>query len=235
MTDAERQTFKLLDPAGNVIAHGDMAAVTEPILDSNSRRVAEALVRDARAAAGRIAQIDRRADSVAERETEVAAREDAIFADGVLQLSHKIEDIARRMDALERARDGATLDALPDPDDPENRPRLQQDDLLPPAMHEAPHAQDRQQLEMERGAQVVERHRLGRIEVADEVHDGKLPGFLGPLVNELSLPVDKHDGGVALQGQVAVTAGSKRKASASAWPSACTPAPPWPRPGYRPP
>jgi hypothetical protein len=27
MTDAERQTFKLLDPAGNVIAHGDMAAV----------------------------------------------------------------------------------------------------------------------------------------------------------------------------------------------------------------
>jgi hypothetical protein len=37
MTDAERQTFKLLDPAGNVIAHGDIAAVTEPILSPHVR------------------------------------------------------------------------------------------------------------------------------------------------------------------------------------------------------
>jgi hypothetical protein len=156
-------TFTLRNKStGEIIMEGSLAAVTEPILCSTSRRVAEHLVRDAAIAAGRVAEINSRADAVIEREREVEAREDAArvaldaavrrFADSVSELEHRI-------DAFEQAQARATLDSLPDPDDPEGRSRVQQaaeDDWLPPAMHEAPHNYDKQVLEAmlasERGA-----------------------------------------------------------------------------------
>ena len=100
---------------------------------------------------GQIEAVNARVDSVLERERQVeereqALREDAIrrFADGMLQLEH-------RLDAFEQAQARTALDALPDPDDPEHRSRAQQDDLE--AVHEAPHSFDKEQLEAMRASE----------------------------------------------------------------------------------
>jgi hypothetical protein len=147
MTDPDRPTFKLLDQHGNVIMHGDMAAVTEPILDSTSRRVAERLVRDAAIAAGQVAEINARADAVIERERQVEEREQALHADAIRRFCDGVLELEHRVDAYERAQARAALDALPDPDHPQDLSRAQQDDWLPPSRLEAPHPTDKQQLE----------------------------------------------------------------------------------------
>jgi hypothetical protein len=110
--------FRLLDPQGVEIAKGSMSAVSELILDSKSRKAAEALLCDAAAAVGRLESINARADAVIEREREVVAREQALldaavrrFCDGVLGLEH-------RLDRFERQQIEAELAALPDPDSP---------------------------------------------------------------------------------------------------------------------
>jgi hypothetical protein len=115
MTDPNRPQFKLTAPDGSIIAVGDMAAVTEPILDSKSRRVAEHLVRSAALAAGRVAEIDRRADAVIEREREVAAAERALREDAVRRLCDSADNLARRLDAYEQAMVADALAEFPTP------------------------------------------------------------------------------------------------------------------------
>jgi hypothetical protein len=140
-TDPERETFKLIHPDGSVIMTGSLSAVTEPILDSKSRRVAERLVRDAAVAAGKVAEIDRRADAVIERERRIGERERALREEAVRRLCDSADDLAQRLDAYEQAQVRAALAALPDPDDP----RSHSDDLE--AVHEAPHNFDKEVLE----------------------------------------------------------------------------------------
>jgi hypothetical protein len=157
--------FRLLDPQGVEIAKGSMSAVSELILDSKSRKAAEALLRDAAVAVGTIDSINSRADAVIERERQIAAAERRLQADRVQALVDSIDDLATRLDAHEQARIADELARLPDPDDP----RSHSDDLE--AVHEPSHDFDKEVLEA-----TLERE-------ADDADGG--PGDLPP---ELDLP-----------------------------------------------
>ena len=167
--------FRLLDPHGVEIAKGSMSAVSELILDSKSRKAAEALLRDAAVAVGTIDSINSRADAVIEREREVAERERALQADHVQALVDSIDDLAARLDAHEQAMVADALARLPDPDHPQGLSRAQQDDLE--AVHKPSHDFDREQL-----AAVLARGR----EADDADSPGDLPAGLQPPAAPLS-------------------------------------------------
>jgi hypothetical protein len=158
--------FRLLDPHGVEIAKGSMSAVSELILDSKSRKAAEALLCDAAAAVGTIDSINSRADAVIEREREVAERERRLQADAVQRFRDSIDDLAARIDAHEQARIADELARLPDPDDP--RSHAEHGELEP---HGPSHPADREVLEA-----TLERE-------ADDADAG-----MGDLPSELQLP-----------------------------------------------
>jgi hypothetical protein len=115
MTDTDTQRYTFRDPEGKVIGAGPLDQLMAYLPDSRAREDAEQLLCAAATAAGRIAEIDRRADSVAEREREVAERERALQADAVQRLVDSIDDLAARLTSYEQAQARAALDALPDP------------------------------------------------------------------------------------------------------------------------
>jgi hypothetical protein len=112
------QMFKLFDHTGKIIASGSMSAVTEPILDSQSRAAAQQLVRDAALAEEKIAE---------QQEHEQALRERQVAA-----FCADVDRVARRLDVIEAQREEAQaradeeeaerirkeMDSWPDPDDP---------------------------------------------------------------------------------------------------------------------
>jgi ABC-type transporter Mla subunit MlaD len=115
---AADQQFKLLGPTGDIIAHGSLSAVTEPILTSAARAEAADLVKAAEDAVGQLAQLDER---------QQMARIDDIrrFCDGASRLVQRLDAFeARARDRAIRAAEDeqrhiqAMLDAMPDPDDP---------------------------------------------------------------------------------------------------------------------
>ena len=165
MTEPDDQRFKFIDPQGRVIGAGPLDKLMAYLPDSRARKDAEQLLRDAAVAVGKVAEIDRRADAVAAQERRVAARERALREDAVRQLCDSADNLARRLDAYERAQVRAALDALPDPDDP----RSHSDDLE--AVHEPSHDFDKEQLEVT----------LASEREADDAGPGDLP-------NELQLP-----------------------------------------------
>jgi hypothetical protein len=149
--------FTFRDPNGKVIGAGPLDELMAYLPDSRARKDAEALILDAAIPAGRVAEINSRADAVIEREREVEAREDALRADAIRRIADGVLELTHRMDAFEQAQVRATLDSLPDPDHPQGLSRVEQaaqDDLE--AVHEAPHPIDKEQLEAmlasERGA-----------------------------------------------------------------------------------
>jgi hypothetical protein len=157
MTEPDDQRFKFIDPQGKVIGAGPLDALMAYLPDSRARKDAEALIRDAAVAAGKVAAINARADAVIERERQVEEREDALRADAIRRFCDGVLELEHRMDAFEQRRIADELANLPDPDHPQNLSRAeqaQQDDLE--AVHEAPHNYDRQVLEAmlasERGA-----------------------------------------------------------------------------------
>jgi hypothetical protein len=182
MTDPNRPQFKLTAPDGSIIAVGDMAAVTEPILGSKSRKAAEALLRDAAVAVGTIDSINSRADAVIEREREVAAAERRLQADAVQRFCDSIDDLAARLDTYERAMVADALARLPDPDDP--RSHADHGELEP---HGPSHPADREVLEA-----TLERE-------ADDADAGP-----GDLPSELQLPAAplsaEEPGGLGVRG-----------------------------------
>jgi hypothetical protein len=149
--------FTFRDPNGKVIGAGPLEELMAYLPDSRARKDAEALIRDAAIAVGRVAEINARADAVIERQREVEEREDALRADAIRRFADAVLELEHRLDALEQAQARATLDSLPDPDHPQGLSRAEQaaqDDLE--AVHEAPHNFDKEQLEAmlaaERGA-----------------------------------------------------------------------------------
>jgi hypothetical protein len=173
--DPDPPQFTFRDPAGKVVGAGKLEDLLAYLPGSRARKDAEALIRDAAIAIGRIESVNVRADAVIERERQVeereqALREDAIrrFCDGVLELEH-------RLDAFEQAQARAALDALPDPDHPQGLSRAQQADDGDLEAPIAPsHNFDKQQLEA----------MLARDREADDADDAG-PGDLPP---ELDLP-----------------------------------------------
>jgi hypothetical protein len=70
--------------------------------DSRARKDAEALIRDAALAVGRIESINARADAVIERERAVEEREQALREDAIRRLADGVLDLEHRLDAFER-------------------------------------------------------------------------------------------------------------------------------------
>jgi outer membrane murein-binding lipoprotein Lpp len=120
----------------NMIMWGSLDAVMERIIDSNARNAAVDILRDARIAADQLEQ-------TRTQETQILAR-------GLQTLNASIDQLTRRMDAIEEQRevqvryDAAReqqqiqdyLDALPSPDDDPDQ-HFNTGDLhsLPPAEH----------------------------------------------------------------------------------------------------
>jgi hypothetical protein len=131
--------------SGETIAVGPLSLLNDQLA---AQRTAEGAIRAAALAAD--TSIKARADAVAAREIAQTNREIKSFADAVGKLSARFDAIVKaRADAEERARVKAVqgaLNAAPDPDDPQARPRGQQDDLLPPASFEPSANEDRKQL-----------------------------------------------------------------------------------------
>jgi hypothetical protein len=91
--------FKLLGPDGQIIACGSLNAVTQPILGSKSRADALDLIK--------------RADAAAEQEREREQQERVVVAEGARALADGIAQLSRRLDALVQSRDARRrLDAV---------------------------------------------------------------------------------------------------------------------------
>jgi hypothetical protein len=137
--------FKYVAPDGSIIATGPLELLNSQLA---AHKTAEGAIRAAALAAD--TSIKARNDAVAAREVAQTNREIRAFADGVARVSARLDALAKAMaDAEEQARAKAirdALDAAPDPDDPQGRPRARQDDLLPPASFEPSANEDRKQL-----------------------------------------------------------------------------------------
>jgi hypothetical protein len=148
MTEPDDQRFKFIDPQGRVIGSGPLDELLAHLPSSRERKDAEQLIRDAAVAAGKVAEIDRRADAVAAQERQVAARERALREDAVRTFCDSVDSLARRLDQLEQRRIEAELAALPDPDSP--GPLRHDHGELEPL--EPSHPADREVLEAQREA-----------------------------------------------------------------------------------
>jgi hypothetical protein len=144
MTDTDGQRYRFIDPQGREIGAGPLDQLMAYLPDSRARKDAEQLLRDAAIAAGKVAEIDRRADAVEEREANVAAREDALRADAIRRLTDAVLKLQHRLDRFERQQIEAELAALPDPDSPAPLRYGDHGDLEP---HEPSHDFDKEQLE----------------------------------------------------------------------------------------
>jgi hypothetical protein len=116
-TDLDQQ-FKLFGPDGRLIGSGSMSAVTEHILDSQSRADAISLLHDAAQAVGLLERQQEEAEELRERQIHA-------FCDGVARLTRRLDVLEAqreeqmRQDAEEEERRvEAFLDGLPDPDSP---------------------------------------------------------------------------------------------------------------------
>jgi hypothetical protein len=118
MTDIDGRRYRFIDPTGKEIGAGPLDELMAYLPDSRARKDAEQLIRDAAVAAGRVAEIDRRADAVIGREREVAERERALREDAVRRLTDAVLKLQHRLDRFERQQIEAELAALPDPDSP---------------------------------------------------------------------------------------------------------------------
>jgi hypothetical protein len=78
-------------PPADAIAHGPMSAVMQHVLSSRARAEALALVK--------------RADAAAEEERRRAQREQQIFSEGIRAIADGIGQLSRRLDEIERSRD----------------------------------------------------------------------------------------------------------------------------------
>jgi hypothetical protein len=118
MTDPDPHGFRLLDPYGNVIAHGSATEALAPLPDSSVRADAISLLHDAAKAIGLI-------EAQQEHAAQLRQREISTFCDGVASLGRRLDALeqqhasrARQAAADEAHRIQAAIDALPDPDDP---------------------------------------------------------------------------------------------------------------------
>jgi hypothetical protein len=119
MTD-HPPSFRFIDHNGTEIANGPLSLLDEAL---RARSTAEGAIAAAARAAGQMARIQARADALDQKEHELEQREDACraiqadamrrFVDDVLKLSH-------RFDKFEQRSIQAKIDALPDPDRPDD-------------------------------------------------------------------------------------------------------------------
>jgi hypothetical protein len=86
MTDIDDRRYRFIDPAGKEIGAGPLDQLMAYLPDSRARKDAEALIRDAAIAVGRIESINARADAVIERERQVEEREQALREDAIRRL-----------------------------------------------------------------------------------------------------------------------------------------------------
>jgi hypothetical protein len=96
--------FTLRSPDGEIIAKGPLSMLMERIPQSVPRLNAEQAIQAAAKAVAREQRLDARADSLDQREAEVQAPEDAIFADQVRSFCDSVLAVGRRLDALEEVR-----------------------------------------------------------------------------------------------------------------------------------
>jgi hypothetical protein len=122
MTDPDRPPmFRYIGPGGVEIASGPLSLLNESLRAHES---AEASIKATALALGRVAEADRRLDSVLERERAAKAREDAAqaiidaaarkFVDGVFELKHRMDRYEQR---AELAKADADLQAVGAADD----------------------------------------------------------------------------------------------------------------------
>jgi hypothetical protein len=118
MSDTPQFTLTAAD--GSIIAHGSMSALTERIVDSVARADATSLLVDAAKALGQI-------ESIQQREQEARIADIRRLCDDVTRFGQRLDAFeARRkekarLDAEEEQREiQRALDALPDPDDPDD-------------------------------------------------------------------------------------------------------------------
>jgi hypothetical protein len=120
MSDVGQRTFSIVDPAtGEVVGNGGTIR-EDAIRDilGTDHAVSPDLIYAAARLISAMRDQQARADALDRRENEIAAREDTAFTDSVAELADSVAAIGRRLDALERARNQAKLDAAPDLDNP---------------------------------------------------------------------------------------------------------------------
>jgi vacuolar-type H+-ATPase subunit H len=121
MSDTDIQLFRLLDPEGKEIMSGPMSMIMECLPDTTARN--EAINSMYRVASATV--------KAEERANEARAAATQILSDGITRLSTRLDtyieqlEEQRKADAEEAEREEqeqiqATLDALPDPDQPSN-------------------------------------------------------------------------------------------------------------------
>jgi hypothetical protein len=137
--------FRYVSPTGEVIATGSLDFLNRQL---EVHRTAEGAIKAAALAAD--TSIKARNDAVAAREVAQTNREIRSFANSVAKVGARLDALEKaRADAEEQAKAKAIRDALnaaPDPDDPQGRPRGQQDDLLPPSSFGPSQNEDKRQL-----------------------------------------------------------------------------------------
>jgi hypothetical protein len=126
MSTREKQ-FAIIEvydrPPAGAIAVGSMSAVTESIIGSKSYNEAAAravrIQAQAVDAQERCDDAERRRDQALEEQRQAQAVVDAARASLINQLCERADALGRRMDKFERKRVRNYLDALPDPDAPD--------------------------------------------------------------------------------------------------------------------
>jgi hypothetical protein len=118
----EPQQFKLFGPNGELIMHGDMAAVSGLIVGSRSRADAYSVAIDKIKVRSLMAQQKVAADQLRQRRTRALCDSVATLGRRMDSLVEQRAERARREDEAEQRRIQAKLDALPDPDDPSQYP-----------------------------------------------------------------------------------------------------------------
>jgi hypothetical protein len=111
-------SFRFIDHNGVEIASGPLSLIDEAL---RARSTAEGAIAAAARAAGQMARIEARADSLDLKEHELEQREDAaraIMSDGIRRFANDVLKLSHRFDEFEQRQIQAKLDALPDPDRP---------------------------------------------------------------------------------------------------------------------
>ena len=167
------QSYKLIAADGTVILKGGFSQLMEVIPQSVARLDAEQAILAAKAARAPEDRLDARADSLDQREAKVRAREDALRADDLRRFVNGVSALTARMEALEAERNQRALDALPDPDNP-------QDDLE--AVLEPSADRHREMLEAQEAIEKDEALELRHEEPDDGDPAQALPSALEPTV-----------------------------------------------------
>jgi hypothetical protein len=119
-------SFTMFDPMGKQIMSGSLSSLTEPIMDSKSRAMAQSLVTQAadsyaqlRDLARRERELNTRADGLNQAE---AAIQRAAFEEDKQRFCNSVNEFEARLDAFEQRKIADMMASLPTPGDPGTAP-----------------------------------------------------------------------------------------------------------------